>query len=256
MPVLARGLCTKHYQRYRKETRSGDIPPPGRPSGRPSGPRKRKYPLDEAFFDEITDEVRAYWLGFIGADGGVSDGSAGSKVLMVSLHLRDEAHVRRLCRDLGGERPLKYRLKPPRRSAGVEICSYRLVDGLARHGITPRKSATLEPWSGPPELMRHYWRGLFDGDGCICKRLRKGRGDWSMSISGSHACVNAFADWARDLTGSHASVRPAPGCWSWQMGGSRQAAVLAGELYGGATVALARKQALADELMRSRSSAI
>ena len=208
------------------------------------------------YFDAIDTADKAYWLGFIGADGGVSDGSAGSKVLMVSLHLRDEAHVRRLCRDLGGERPLKYRLKPPRRSAGVEICSYRLVDGLARHGITPRKSATLEPWSGPPELMRHYWRGLFDGDGCICKRLRKGRGDWSMSISGSHACVNAFADWARDLTGSHASVRPAPGCWSWQMGGSRQAAVLAGELYGGATVALARKQALADELMRSRSSAI
>ena len=43
-------------------------------------------------------------------------------------------------------------------------------------GVTPNKSKTVEFPSGlPDECLRHFVRGYFDGDGCVCFRKMKGK---------------------------------------------------------------------------------
>jgi hypothetical protein len=203
---------------------------------------RRRYALDEAYFDEISDERRAYWLGFIAADGGITTGKAN--VLRVELAAYDEAHLERMRSDLGSDRPLGYYES----CACASFGSRYLVAALGRLGITPRKSATVQPWDGPADLMPHYWRGLFDGDGSIYKVST--RSDWCLSICGSRACVEGFAEWARGISGGTARPRQIrdTACWMWAVTGGRKPQALASALYAGAVVALERKCQLAAEL--------
>lgn len=229
---IARGWCAKHYTRWRMHGDPLKVLPPSRLG-------TRKYALDEHYFDAITDERRAYWLGFITADGGVI-GSA----LRIELAGCDEGHLRRFAADIQSEAPVT---GSRRGCALATVNSWRITEALARLGITERKSATVQPWAGPAALMPHYWRGMVDGDGSIS---RNHRGEWSFDLNGSEACVREFARLGRRLTGSRAVERHLKGgCWRWATAGSEMAQVLARELYGGAEVALPRKAERAAELI-------
>lgn len=234
-PPIAKGYCSTHYERWRKH---GD--PNIVLAGREGS---RKYTLNHAYFDDITTPEQAYWLGFLTADGGVIK-NAKTYALRLELAETDAEHVQLLADAMGSDKPLWNR----RGCVGVSLDSWRLVESLGRLGIGQRKSATVEPWDGLADLMRHYWRGLFDGDGCICRSGSY----WQMSICGSEACVEAFAAWARPICGSRAKaipVRPGATCWQWVIGSTRMATLLARELYEGAPVALRRKQQLAEIIL-------
>lgn len=237
-PIVARGYCNRHWRAWRKH---GD-PLVNLVSGREGS---RRYNLNESYFDEIATEAQAYWLGFIAADGGVIKNSK-TFALRVELAERDGGHVQRLADALGSDKPLWSR----RSFVGCSFDSWRLVESLAKVGITPRKSATVEPWDGPADLMPHYWRGLFDGDGTIFESGN--RSGWTLGICGSRACVEGFAAWAKEITASKAlpaRVRQTE-CWRWLLTGGRKPQLLAEVLYGNATVALERKRQRA-EILRS-----
>lgn len=59
------------------------------------------YLRDEHAFDAIETEDAAYWLGFLAADGNVSNGR-----LRIGLAARDVDHLRTFCRWLGSDRPI------------------------------------------------------------------------------------------------------------------------------------------------------
>lgn len=235
-PHQALGYCNRHHLRVRAH---GDAHHERCPEDAP-----RKYQLNVAFFDEIATEAQAYWLGFITADGGVTKTSR-TNTLRVGLHARDEAHLLRMNADLGSNRPLLHR--PSKPSVTASFDSLHLVDALGRLGVGPRKSITVRPWAGPPHLVSHYWRGMFDGDGSISQS--GARPTWRLSMCGSEYCVAAFADWAREICGSTGRIRHIKGgCWGWSVGGGPKPQRLARALYGDAAIALLRKQELADRL--------
>jgi hypothetical protein len=189
-PPLAKGYCTTHYQRWKKHGDPGIVLPGGREGS-------RKYSLNHEYFEDITTPEQAYWLGFLVADGTVIK-TAKTYALRLELAERDAAHVQLFADAMGSDKPLWSR----RGCAGVSLDSWRLVASLERLGVGQRKSATVKPWDGPGHLMPHFWRGLFDGDGCICRSS----GRWQMSICGSEACVQEFGAWARGITGSRAKA--------------------------------------------------
>lgn len=232
--AVAHGYCSKHLARWNKY---GD---PNRVERGRDG--SRKYPLNEAFFSEIVTERQAYWLGFVTADGGIIRGDK-TNALRVELTGRDIAHVELMVADLGSNKPVS----TGRGCARISFDSRRLVDDLERLGVTQRKSATVEPWEGPADLMPHYWRGMVDGDGTIYRTTRDGV--WNVALCGSEPCVRAFAAWGSQICGSAAKPRVVKGsCWSWTVCGSYAPQQIVGALYGDASVALARKRSLADEL--------
>lgn len=59
---------------------------------RERGHYTRRYFIDNAFFDNITTESQAYWLGFITADGHVER----CRCLSINLNTRDRDHLEKL----------------------------------------------------------------------------------------------------------------------------------------------------------------
>jgi hypothetical protein len=61
-----------------------------------------RYDLDESFFDRIDTEEKAYWLGFLGADGGIYKGR-----ISIQLAPRDKAHLSKLLGSLQANHPIR-----------------------------------------------------------------------------------------------------------------------------------------------------
>ena len=239
------GWCQAHYTMWRRH---------GDPEWKPEPGARRIYALDDHFFDIIDTEAKAYWLGFITADGCVQVGKAGANGwarnhLYVKLKSSDAGHLEKLKADLAAENPVRHVPQAGRAGSAADISftSVRLTEALIRLGVTPRKSLTVRPWSGPAHLMRHYWRGMVDGDGSIGKHA--GADKWYLKLVGTSACVEAFRDWAAPLSGSAARIRPKDNIWSWTAGGLASPQAIARAMYEDATVYLDRKHALALQLM-------
>lgn len=126
----------------------------------------RRYQCDHAFFDRVDAEEKAYWLGFIGADGYVSkSNSHGSRELKVALGEQDEEHLCRLKKGLRSNHSIRRYVQQGNPYVSFSVRSEQLAEGLARFGVVAGKCHTLE-WPDLPEgLKRHFLRGYFDGDG-------------------------------------------------------------------------------------------
>ena len=210
--------------------------------------RRIRIPCDNpGYFDQIDTPDKAYWLGFIGADGCVTGFNSGNPRLVIKLGRKDRQHLEILHGALQATRPIRdfdedsYGKMTP--VSALTIYSQHVAEALVSHGITPRKSATLQPWAGPPSLMRHYWRGLVDGDGHI---TINDRGVFS-GLVGSEFVARAYATWVNENFGTRVNARPgSTRAWTVQIGGTVRILRLLAALYDDAPVALARKKALAD----------
>lgn len=204
------------------------------------------------FFDRIATPEQAYWLGFLSADGSVISTRKHPEGdhLSVRLAARDKGHLVKLKEALGAHASVLDGVSKgfgkPAPSANLNIGSRTLTDALIALGINPRKSATVEPWNGPADLMPHYWRGLFDGDGSLAI---KGPGKWTAFLCGSEPCVRGFRAWAHGICGTNATPYFRTGCWYVSISGRHQVAKIARALYENATVSLDRKQERADAIL-------
>lgn len=121
------------------------------------------YNVDTGYFSEINTEHKAYWLGFI-----VADGHVNNKGFSIALKKSDEYMLEMLKKDLKSEHPIHYNKD---NNPTLTITSKALADSLIRIGLHNRKSWELDfdkvVRNVPYELEHHFIRGIFDGDGCI-----------------------------------------------------------------------------------------
>jgi hypothetical protein len=179
-------------------------------SGRsPRSPGRQAIRVNDSYFDNIDTDKKAYWLGFLSADGCVY----GNRIVM-TLSSIDGMHLEKLLRDLDCDGTVKNYPKTYGDKKGtysqIGITSTQLTQSLIKVGVTERKSLTLMPWAGPPELMPAYFRGLMDGDGSYC--IDK-RGMPSVSLVGSLGVVSEFARFFTDLIGGKVSISPQKNIW-------------------------------------------
>lgn len=138
----------------------------------------RKNSLNENFFKTIDTESKAYWLGFLYADGCICkkyDKSGHEKGGSVELTLKsdDKYHIQNFLSDIQSTAPIadrKIKLNGKEYFANRAcITSIKMVNDLISHGCVENKSLILEPpTSVPYGLISHFIRGYFDGDGCVC----------------------------------------------------------------------------------------
>lgn len=129
----------------------------------------RKYKVNEFYFDVIDTENKAYWLGFIYADGYITSNKFG-----VSLKDTDSRHLEKLKSDLESDYPIHiYKSNSEwshNKYCRLLITSEYLSESLIKNGVFRRKTEILKPpQTVPNELIRHFIRGYFDGDGGIIK---------------------------------------------------------------------------------------
>lgn len=143
-----------------------------------------KYAKAVSLFEKIDTEEKAYWLGFIYADGGIAVKRTAK--LYFGVKESDKELLINFCRFIGiPEDSVK---TVPRTVKGkvynsqtLEIVSIPLCQSLIRKGVLPNKSLTLAPPTKevlPKHLITHFIRGYFDGDGGI-------NNDGSISITGT-----------------------------------------------------------------------
>lgn len=145
-----------------------------------NGTSKREIRHD--FFKNIQTEIQAYLLGFIMSDGSVNE---KRHTLTININIQD-SEIFELFKIISPTAYIKeqkpYESKATVRgytvknkgSIRLQIASIILLNDLKKYGVVERK--TYNQLSIPnisDNLIRHFIRGYFDGDGHITYSVRK-----------------------------------------------------------------------------------
>ena len=129
----------------------------------------KKCVVDESFFVSIDTEEKAYWLGFLYADGCVRDKYFGLKLSIVDLD-----HLKLFQKSLKCDYKIIVSVNKNGYGKGNKYCAIniynnKMVQDLIKLGCMKNKTKLLEFPNEiiPATLMRHFIRGYFDGDGSI-----------------------------------------------------------------------------------------
>lgn len=144
------------------------------------GLKKSKYHYNCNFFNIINSEEKAYWLGFIFADGYVHfNTDVRNYELGIELQASDYLHLKKFNKSLNGNVDVKFRERDiywenqgytrSYKTCLIRFYSRTLIEPLLKYNIANGKSDTLDFPDIPLEYYSPFIRGFFDGDGCICK---------------------------------------------------------------------------------------
>lgn len=128
-----------------------------------------KVNLNENIFEVIDTEEKAYWLGFLYADGSVTKTNKRSR-LELSLKESDLNHIEKFKEFLQSTNKIQYKTTKLGNAYRLNVSSVKLISDLIHKGCVPRKSLILKFPSEeivPRKLIRHFMRGYFEGDGWL-----------------------------------------------------------------------------------------
>lgn len=124
--------------------------------------------FDDTFFDNWSHDM-SYYLGFIAADGYISNpkDKRHKNMLSINLQIKDDGVLKNFCQLLNYKKPLFYNFKENK--VRMNCISEHLVKRLMQLGITYRKTYDGFPlnFEVPKEYRKSFVRGFFDGDGCV-----------------------------------------------------------------------------------------
>lgn len=135
--------------------------------------KTRKF--NKSFFNCIDAPQKAYWLGFIFADGWVVfNQKQRTYEVGIELHERDSYILSELVSAIGGTHEISvschHRVfngyEYDAHTARLRIYSKELVLGLMSNGVVPNKTLSCEH-PKPSVYGRDFVRGFLDGDGCV-----------------------------------------------------------------------------------------
>lgn len=129
----------------------------------------KKYTFNEHYFDSIDCQEKAYWLGFFAADG-YNHSSKGC--IEFRLHKQDKEILEKFKSCIESNNPIHLYKQT---YCNISLYSKHLSDKLSEYGLHQAKTYTLQIPILEKELMRHFIRGYYDGDGCFSVTKRNNR---------------------------------------------------------------------------------
>ena len=147
--------------------------------------RPDKYTYDRNFFHIIDTEEKAYWLGFMCADGYISQSKDGCEA-SIELQIGDIDHLKKFNKSLKGNVEIGTRerylgFKDNRKSyklykqCNIRLYSKQIVEDLYNNGCVYNKSDKLKLSKVSDDLFFHYLRGYFDGNGSVLSQTNRKR---------------------------------------------------------------------------------
>ena len=133
----------------------------------------RTKELDEYFFENINNEKTAYFLGLMYSDGNVLKNKIwNSSLISLTQNVKNKELVYEFQKALKTNRKITFNKKY--NAYTLSVNSNILFEDLEKWGVVPNKSLTLKfPTFISDDLMPHFIRGYFDGDGSIWDGKRK-----------------------------------------------------------------------------------
>lgn len=150
--------------------------------------KNRQYKINEHYFDVIDTPNKAYILGFLWADG---CNFPKKSTISMTLEEQDKDDLERIRSEIGSERPLEFIDYSNKHDFGYTYKNqYRLLlfsahmcQTLNTIGMVPHKSLIVKLPTLQNELIRHFIRGLFDGDGSVCRTQYKNRQSYQHTLT-------------------------------------------------------------------------
>lgn len=156
---------------------------------------RRTCVCDDSYFQSLDTEEKAYWLGFLMADGCVSGNN-----IVITLAARDRGHLEKFLQSVKSTRKIQSSVRMLNGKAfplsKVALFSPIMVRDLNGYGVVPRKTPIAKPPQLPTELELHFWRGMIDGDGCLSFSRKPYNTYPVLSLVGTWEICAGFAQFA------------------------------------------------------------
>ena len=193
------------------------------------------YPRDSNFFKNIDSDTKAYWLGFLFADGNIS-------------YNKNEIRLNLQAQDI--DALIKFRNAIKAKNAIIDsqktingktyymksfaIKDKKLKEDLIKLGCTPRKSLTANfPTILADEYYMSFIRGYFDGDGSIHYTTSKtGHKKYRISFLGTKDMIDNI----KNILGvSHLAIQKNNNYYVLQISGNKQLVGILNKIYENST---------------------
>lgn len=149
--------------------------------------RTSKYKYQQDIFEVIDTADKAYWLGFLAADGCNYQREHNASVI-VNIHQKDVEHLNKFKQFCNTDAEIKLYTGYEGFSNQTPMCkivlnSKKISNDLMNKGILPNKSLILQPPNISEEFYKPFILGYFDGDGSISKASQYN--NYNISIQGT-----------------------------------------------------------------------
>lgn len=182
---------------------------------------QRDISYNEKFFDNIDTEEKAYWLGFIMADGYTrTDKKNNPAQTSIEISKRDVEILNAFKNSIKSNHIIRERSRRTITGKISELCSItissqHLTSKLVSYGVIPNKTyigfINEEIFNDNEELIFHYLRGYSDGDGTI----NKNRGSYIFKlVIKSESILNTIANWIK----KYCNIDPKITLWEDKLG--------------------------------------
>ena len=221
---------------------------------------RRKYSVNDNYFNEIDTEEKAYWLGFIYADGYVV---TNMDRIGISLNSIDKSHLDKFKQATLATYPINDYEEKDGYGVGsiysrILITSKQMKLDLQKLGVHENKTLILEfPTQVPQNLIRHFIRGYFDGDGSLTYGSKQvcGNANYFIKFTGTIEMINAIQKYfGTSVKEEQRYPERNINNYSITIGGNQQVKRILDNLYQDATIYLERKYNRYIELKQLTSS--
>lgn len=157
-------------------------------------PRGTVSDADKDYFSVIDTEAKAYYLGLLLTDGNVHQAKRNTEqyVIQIDLKADDREIIEKFKAEIHSSNQIRMYQKNKRNECLFGVCSTKMAYDLMDKGVFPNKTFEAElNYNIPPELFRHYIRGIFDGDGTVFISKDKLR----FGFYGTHKLVSQIQEW-------------------------------------------------------------
>jgi hypothetical protein len=155
--------------------------------------KRRKYKYDENYFAEINSKEKAYWLGFIMADGYLYDNTkrqnkSSAVGMRIRLSVKDSELLEKLNKDMKCDKPIKT-VKNYGKYGGdlaeFQLNSRHILDDLRKIGYTCGNKSGNEFLIkfNNSVLTKNFILGIFDGDGSVSINNGGRTAEWQIVSS-------------------------------------------------------------------------
>lgn len=164
-----------------------------------------KYSCNESFFEKIDTEAKAYLLGFIFADGYLIE---KKQTFGLKIAQQDKYILEVLKNSIECTNPIIDVI----RNDGQDQCrlcifNHVFIENLLKCGVKYQKSRNCDfPTCIPDDLLHHFMRGYFDGDGCIHIFLTKPNNllKGCFSVIGTKSFIQTY----QEKLNKHCNITP------------------------------------------------
>lgn len=221
--------------------------------------RVSKYHVNEDYFKDINTEDKAYWLGFLAADGHITK---QERSLYFNLKQADEDHIRKFKVAINSDYPIRTRSKTIGDkiffSRRIIISNKNFVQYLIKNGIpSGAKTLIIKRPNVNSILYRHWIRGYFDGDGSLGRNTK--RPNFIFGVTGTLSICTFIRDYFNKTCNLHLNhiyhrKKHPPEIFKFQVRGNNQIYKILMEMYRTSTIFLVRKRQVFNDLITLRKS--